>query len=152
MPDSSLSSLLPATAFSDYLDQVPTSCRFASRQLSWRCWVLLEYRKAHVSLPLASSSVRVYRLLLSSLYTLESPLRHSEGIGRMLTTENLPMIGIEDTRTHLLRRRAWNRAFSSNAVSQYEELVGVRARQLVQRLEEHRGQEISLQKWMDYFS
>ncbi|KAI0808392.1 high nitrogen upregulated cytochrome P450 monooxygenase 2 [Fomes fomentarius] len=75
-----------------------------------------------------------------------------QGIGRMLTTENLPMIGIEDTRAHLLRRRAWNRAFTSNAVSQYEELVGVRARQLVQRLEEHRGQEVSLQKWMDYFS
>lgn len=70
----------------------------------------------------------------------------------MLSTTNIPMLAIEDTCTHLLRRRAWNRAFSTSAVAEYAELVAVRAKQLTQRLEEHRGQEIRLDKWMDYFS
>ncbi|KAI0753167.1 high nitrogen upregulated cytochrome P450 monooxygenase 2 [Daedaleopsis nitida] len=73
-------------------------------------------------------------------------------IGRMLTTNDLPMLGIEDIRTHLHRRRAWNRAFSSNAVAEYEGLVCARTRQLVQHLEEHDGTAVRLETWLDYWS
>lgn len=62
------------------------------------------------------------------------------------------MIGIEDMANHLTRRRAWNRAFSSAAITEYEEMVARRAMQLVQRLEDHKGKEVELERWFDYFS
>ena len=49
------------------------------------------------------------------------------------------MIGIEDMANHLTRRRAWNRAFSSAAITEYEEIVARRAMQLVQRLEDDKA-------------
>ncbi len=62
------------------------------------------------------------------------------------------MIGIEDLSTHMTRRRAWNRGFSSAAIAEYEELVGRRAMQLVQRLEERQGKQVDIERWFDYFS
>ncbi|TFK79961.1 high nitrogen upregulated cytochrome P450 monooxygenase 2 [Polyporus arcularius HHB13444] len=72
--------------------------------------------------------------------------------GRLLTDKDLPMIGIEDISSHMTRRRAWNRGFSSAAIAEYEELVGRRAMQLVQRLEAHQGRQVDLERWFDYFS
>ncbi|RDX51299.1 high nitrogen upregulated cytochrome P450 monooxygenase 2 [Lentinus brumalis] len=72
--------------------------------------------------------------------------------GRLLTDKDLPMIGIEDLSTHMTRRRAWNRGFSSAAIAEYEELVGRRVMQLVQRLEEQQGKQVDIERWFDYFS
>ncbi|KAI0752497.1 high nitrogen upregulated cytochrome P450 monooxygenase 2 [Daedaleopsis nitida] len=71
--------------------------------------------------------------------------------GGSMSETDVPMVGIQDTESHLLRRRAWNRGLSRSAVREYEQAILSRARLLVQRLEEQRG-EVILGKWLSHFS
>ena len=61
------------------------------------------------------------------------------------------MVGIQDTETHLSRRRSWQRAFTPAAIKEYEVLLGRRTHQLVARLEAQAG-EVRLDQWFDYFT
>ncbi|KAI0706673.1 high nitrogen upregulated cytochrome P450 monooxygenase 2 [Earliella scabrosa] len=58
------------------------------------------------------------------------------------------LIGVDE---HLRRRRAWNRGLSTAAVREYEGLIAARARLFIERLGQQVG-EISLDKWINYFS
>ncbi|KAM5537036.1 hypothetical protein V8D89_009365 [Ganoderma adspersum] len=72
-------------------------------------------------------------------------------IGRLLTDTALPMVAIQDTETHLQRRKNWNRGMGPAAVREYEHFIAKRARQLVERLEEHKGT-VVIGNWFNYFS
>ncbi|TFK81542.1 high nitrogen upregulated cytochrome P450 monooxygenase 2 [Polyporus arcularius HHB13444] len=72
-------------------------------------------------------------------------------IGAMLTTTNVPMVGIMDVEEHLRRRRAWNRGLGPAALKEHEHVVFKRARQLVERLGEQQG-EVNIGDWLNYFS
>ncbi|KAI1791471.1 high nitrogen upregulated cytochrome P450 monooxygenase 2 [Ganoderma leucocontextum] len=72
-------------------------------------------------------------------------------VGRLLTDSDLPMVAIQDTETHLRRRKTWNRAMGPAAIREYEHFIARRARQLVERLEEHKGV-INIGNWFNYFS
>ncbi|KAM5536735.1 hypothetical protein V8D89_009574 [Ganoderma adspersum] len=72
-------------------------------------------------------------------------------VGRLLTDTELPMVGIQDTETHLRRRKNWNRGMGPAAVREYEYFIAKRARQLVERLEEHKGT-VVIGNWFNYFS
>ena len=65
-------------------------------------------------------------------------------------TESL--IGTQDPSEHKRRRKTWDRAFSTAAIRNYEEIVVRRARQLVEQFEKRAEQEIDLSMWMSYFS
>ncbi|PIL26706.1 cytochrome P450 [Ganoderma sinense ZZ0214-1] len=73
-------------------------------------------------------------------------------IGRMLNNKDLPMVGIQDTETHLRRRKNWNRGMGPAAIREYEPLIAKRARQLVDRLEEHAGGVVTIGNWFNFFS
>ena len=64
------------------------------------------------------------------------------------------MVGIQDTETHLRRRKNWNRGMGPAAVREYEHFIARRARQLVERLEEqqHKGAAVVIGNWFNYFS
>lgn len=76
-----------------------------------------------------------------------------------------PLIAMTDAREHAIRRRIWNRAFSSGALRQYEPLLKKRALQLCDDLErrvimgaimekngKRTGVEVDLAQWLSYFS
>ena len=62
------------------------------------------------------------------------------------------LIATQDTVEHKRRRKTWDRAFSTAAIKNYEEIVVRRARQLVEQFEKHAGQDIDLSTWMSFFS
>ena len=68
------------------------------------------------------------------------------------------MIGQRDPVKHLHQRKSWNRAFSSTAMKEYEDIVANRVRQLVSCLENlvHRsapteGALLDISAWFNYF-
>ena len=61
------------------------------------------------------------------------------------------MVGIQDTETHLRRRKNWNRGMGPAAVREYEHFITKRAGQLVDRLGELKGRVI-IGNWFNYFS
>ena len=71
-------------------------------------------------------------------------------VGGMLSTKNIPMIGIQDHKEHLLRRRPWNRAMSVSALKEYESILATRCEQLVHCIEEQRGK-VFINKWFNCF-
>ncbi|TFK87858.1 high nitrogen upregulated cytochrome P450 monooxygenase 2 [Polyporus arcularius HHB13444] len=72
--------------------------------------------------------------------------------GSMLTATNPPMVGIQDTRLHLARRRPWARGLALSALKEYHRLVGKRTNQLVHLLENRHGTVVVLGEMFDYFS
>ncbi|KAM5536736.1 hypothetical protein V8D89_009575 [Ganoderma adspersum] len=72
-------------------------------------------------------------------------------LGRFLSDRNLAMIALQDTELHIQRRRAWNRGLSPAALKGYEDQIAKRASQLVNKIEEHKG-EVLLDHWFGYFT
>ncbi|KAI0355826.1 high nitrogen upregulated cytochrome P450 monooxygenase 2 [Trametes cingulata] len=72
-------------------------------------------------------------------------------IGRLLTSTNLPLVGIMDVEEHLERRKPWARAFTPGALKEYQPMLASRTRQLVRALGQQRG-ELDIAKWINYFS
>ncbi|KAH9481467.1 Cytochrome P450 monooxygenase FCK2 [Psilocybe cubensis] len=62
-----------------------------------------------------------------------------------------PLIAIRDKTEHTRRRRPWTRAFSTNALKGYEELVVKRSTQLVDSLAAEKGV-TNLAKWISFFT
>ncbi|RDX41687.1 high nitrogen upregulated cytochrome P450 monooxygenase 2 [Lentinus brumalis] len=90
--------------------------------------------------------------------SLVNPLMGSSGlpkgphfIGRMLTDSALPMVGIQDTDVHLRRRKNWQRGMGPAAIKEYEQFIARRARQLLSRLEEQKG-EVVIGNWINYLT
>ena len=69
----------------------------------------------------------------------------------MLNTEGLPMVGIQDTETHLRWRRNWTCGLGPAAIGEYEPFIAKCARQLVDRLEENTGI-VAIGNWFNLFS
>ncbi|RPD52781.1 cytochrome P450 [Lentinus tigrinus ALCF2SS1-7] len=72
-------------------------------------------------------------------------------IGRMLSATGLPMVAIQDTDVHLRRRKLWQRGMSPSAIKEYEHFIARRARQLLDRMGEQKG-EITIGNWFNYFT
>ena len=68
----------------------------------------------------------------------------------MLNSKDIPIIGIQDTETHLRRRKTWNRGMTAAAIREYEPLIAKRARQLFERLEENVGV-VAIGSWFNFF-
>jgi len=64
----------------------------------------------------------------------------------------MSVIAMRDPVEHKRRRKMWDRAFSTAAIKNYDEIVAKRARELVEQFEKRAGQEIDLSMWMSYFS
>ena len=62
------------------------------------------------------------------------------------------MVGIQELDVHLHRRKSWSRGMSQGAMKEYEQLIASRARQLVARLEEHKGAVDSIGHWFGFFA
>src|ERR1700733_10951682 len=71
---------------------------------------------------------------------------------RVADGQSPSLIGTQDPVEHKRRRKTWDRAFSTAAIRNYEEIVVRRARQLVEQFEKRAGHEIDLSMWMSYFS
>ena len=69
----------------------------------------------------------------------------------MLSDRNIPLVGIQDTETHLRRRKNWSRGMTAAAIREYEPFVATRARQLVERLEENLGV-VNIGDWFNFFA
>ncbi len=72
-------------------------------------------------------------------------------IGRMLSATGLPLVGIQDTDVHLRRRKNWQRGMGPAAIKEYEHFIARRARQLLSRLEEQKG-ELNIGTWINYLT
>lgn len=68
----------------------------------------------------------------------------ANGAGRSL-------ISLRDSKEHTMRRRPWNRAFSSTAIKNYEPLIFARTSQLVDILAKQTGT-LDLLEWIHWFS
>ena len=73
-------------------------------------------------------------------------------IGRVLSDETLPMVGILDTDAHLRRRKNWGRGMGPAAIKEYEHFIARRARQLLERLERRVGEVLVIGNWFNYFT
>ncbi|KAI3597833.1 cytochrome p450, partial [Moniliophthora roreri] len=79
--------------------------------------------------------------------------------GRRITPSkdkgNYSLIGQRDSNRHAQLRKAWNRAFSAEALLDYQDILVKRARELASRLEAtyREGQkQVDIAKWISYFS
>ncbi|KAJ7510455.1 cytochrome P450 [Mycena galericulata] len=63
-----------------------------------------------------------------------------------------PLLALRDPEEHARRRRAWNRAFSTPALKDYEVLVANRISQLVDILHTKAGAAVDLSKWMGWLT
>lgn len=61
------------------------------------------------------------------------------------------MISLRDPVEHSRRRRPWNRAFNTEALKGYEEIIETRATQLLDHLAKQEGV-VDLSKWLSYFT
>ena len=75
------------------------------------------------------------------------------------------LIGLRDHEEHQRRRKTWNRALNTTAVSGYEQTLEFRASQLAEELEKHaerkvrgddgvivKGETVDLTTWFSYFT
>ncbi|OBZ68837.1 hypothetical protein A0H81_11384 [Grifola frondosa] len=72
-------------------------------------------------------------------------------IGRALNTSVQNLVSLRDLNEHAVRRKIWNRAFSSAALKGYEEIIAKRAAQFVEGLEVQ-DSEVDLSKWFGWFT
>ncbi|KAJ6570120.1 cytochrome P450 [Mycena vulgaris] len=63
-----------------------------------------------------------------------------------------PLLALRDPDEHARRRRAWNRAFSTPALKDYEVLIDARISQLVDILTTKVGTSVDLSKWLGWLS
>lgn len=68
-----------------------------------------------------------------------------------MSSTSQSIVGLQDTDDHIRRRLPWARGLSPSALKDYEEAVAVRAKQLINRLEEQQGP-VALDRWIDYFA
>ena len=72
---------------------------------------------------------------------------------------NPSLIAQRDPVKHMHQRKPWNRAFSSTAVKEYEDIVANRVRQLSSCLENlvhgsagKEGAQVDIARWLNYFT
>ncbi|KAJ7454733.1 cytochrome P450 [Mycena latifolia] len=63
-----------------------------------------------------------------------------------------PLLALRDPEEHARRRRAWNRAFSTPALKDYEILIDARVSQLVDILTTKIGTPVDLSKWLGWLT
>ncbi|KAJ7056673.1 cytochrome P450 [Mycena amicta] len=63
-----------------------------------------------------------------------------------------PLLALRDPEEHARRRRAWNRAFSTPALKDYQVLVDTRIMQLIDLLTTEVGKPIDLSKWLGWLT
>lgn len=57
-----------------------------------------------------------------------------------------------DRAWHAVLRKTWNKAFSGEALHEYEPIIIRRSAELVAELDKRVLNEVDISKWMDYFS
>lgn len=62
-----------------------------------------------------------------------------------------PLLAIRDPEEHSRRRRIWNRAFSADALKEYNTVVRDRLTQLVEIFTDNNGRSVDLSDWMGRF-
>ena len=63
----------------------------------------------------------------------------------------LPLIACQNPVEHTQRRRPWNRAFSTNALKEYQPIIARRAVQLLDALQSE-GRTVDLAQWISFFT
>ncbi|KAJ7116453.1 cytochrome P450 [Mycena epipterygia] len=63
-----------------------------------------------------------------------------------------PLLALRDPEEHARRRRAWNRAFSTPALKDYEALIDARISQLVDILNTKLNTSVDLSKWLGWLT
>ncbi|KAJ7163956.1 cytochrome P450 [Mycena crocata] len=63
-----------------------------------------------------------------------------------------PLLALRDPEEHARRRRAWNRAFSTPALKDYEILIDTRISQLVDILTSKIGTSVDLSRWLGWLT
>jgi cytochrome P450 len=63
-----------------------------------------------------------------------------------------PLLALRDPEEHARRRRAWNRAFSTVALKDYELLIDARIRQFVEILTTKLGTPVDLSSWLGWLT
>ena len=89
--------------------------------------------------------------LFSFISFLFKSLMSPEFVGRFLKETALPLVAIQDTETHLHRRKSWTRGTSPAAIKEYEPLISRRILQLLEKLESQKG-ELILGTWINDWS
>jgi cytochrome P450 len=106
-------------------------------------WVQAAYRKVLVS-PFHTYSF-VPRLSISNGNTADWSNRDPDGhLPSVLTTI--------DPVQHKQRRRTWDRAFSTAAIKNYEDIIVRKTRELLDHFEKRAGEQIDFSMWMRHFS
>ncbi|KAI0746189.1 cytochrome P450 [Earliella scabrosa] len=72
-------------------------------------------------------------------------------LGSMLDANAINLVALQDIDYHLQRRRPWARAFTPNALKDFEERIASHAKQLILRLEEEKGV-VKLNEWIEQFA
>lgn len=72
--------------------------------------------------------------------------------GRRNPDKEPNLLATRSKEDHARKRVAWNHAFSSAAIKDYQPKITARATQLAEALERRAGQEINLVDWMSYFA
>ncbi|KAI0821898.1 high nitrogen upregulated cytochrome P450 monooxygenase 2 [Trametes gibbosa] len=89
--------------------------------------------------------------LLNDIYGVCGLPHSSMYVGRLLTSTNLPLVGIMNTDEHLERRKSWARAFTPAALKEYQPMLAARAMQLADALGRQDG-EADISRWVNCFS
>ena len=63
----------------------------------------------------------------------------------------LPLIAYPNPVEHAQRRRPWNRAFSTNALKEYQPIIARRALQLLDAMQAQRST-VDLAQWISFFA
>lgn len=72
--------------------------------------------------------------------------------GRRNPDKEPNLLATRSSADHAKKRVAWNHAFSSAAIKDYQPAIVARASQLAEELEKRAGQEVNLVDWMSYFA
>ena len=70
--------------------------------------------------------------------------------GRSPDSTGSSLIALVDVKEHVRRRKFWNRAFTSAALQEYEQIISKRALQLVELLSSHKS--VDLNSWLAWYT